>query len=624
MKIFYKIFISIALLSVIFTSYFVIFIISNQKEELTNRLNSKITYLREINQNTISHLLFDINKDILITNLNALYLDDEIIRIHLHDYSQTIHFKKEKKHHGQDLIKDKIDLSINNEVFGELTIWYTKDIIKKDIEEFIINIIELSTILLILMFIVIYIFIKKFTNTISKLINASNAIASGNLDHEINIETNDEIGLLANKFDSMRNSLKNRISTIDEQLKFQQLLMESVNTPIYIKNTEGIYIDCNNSFSSFYGKSKEEIIGKTMDSIIKDDYLKEQKEIEQDVLEIGGFRIFEANLPNVNGDIRNLLIYKNTYFDANYKIKWIIGTYFDITEMKKAKNEIVKFNEELQEKVYERTEELEESNEELQASIHNLNMTRDKLVESEKMASLGGLVAGVAHEINTPVGVSVTAVTHFDELIKKLQLDFENNHLSEDKFKEFLETSKELSRLINTNLYKTTHLIKSFKQIAVDQTNESKRKFNLKEYIHETLFSLSSITKKIDLDIKINIDDNIIIDSYPGSFSQIITNFITNSVNHGFENIKKGTICIEAEVNNNELVLTYKDTGKGIEKENLSKIFDPFFTTKRNKGGTGLGLNIIYNIVTTNLKGSIICKSEINKGVEFIITIDKI
>ncbi len=625
MKIFLKIFFTTILSTVILITFFVNFILKNKEDELTNRLYEKIEYLKKINQNTISQLLYNLNNEVLLTNLNALYQDKEIIKIELIDYSNSIQFNKEKKDLNNDFIKSEISLIVDNETFGKLIIWYTRDIIKNDIEEFKAHLLEFSLILLMFMSIVIFFFISKFTKSIKKLTEATNEISSGNLDYEINIKTNDEIGILADKFNDMKNSLKKRISTIDEQLKFQQLLIESVNTPIFIKDEKGVYIDCNSSFSQFYGKTKKEIIGKEMKDLISGEDLKKQIELERELFNGHGFKIFETKLPNVHNELKDLILYKNTYFDSNNKLKWIVGTYFDITEMNKAKKKIEKFNEELQQKVYERTEELEESNEELQTMIHNLNVTRDKLIESEKMASLGGLVAGVAHEINTPVGISLTAITHFVELNQELKKDFQNDTLSEEKFNEFLKTSEELALLTNANLKKTAHLIKSFKQVAVDQSNEEeKRKFNLKEYIEETLISLTSLIKKTNLIIKVDIEEQLIINSFPGLFSQIITNFITNSINHAYEEKEKGVIKISAKLTKKGLELIYKDDGKGIPKENTPKIFDPFFTTNRINGGTGLGLNIIYNIVTNNLNGSITCESEENKGVKFTISIKNI
>ena len=275
----------------------------------------------------------------------------------------------------------------------------------------------------------------------------------------------------------------------------------------------------------------------------------------------------------------------------------------------------------LEDKVKYRTTELEKSYKELEQILANLNLTQEKLIESEKMASLGGLVAGVAHEINTPIGIGITAITHFIEMNKNIIKLYDKNEMSQEEFEDFLKTSKELAQMIFVNLNKTATLIKSFKQVSVDQISEDKRCFNLKEYINDTLLSISNITKKTEIDIKVEGNSNIMLNSYPGAFSQVISNLVINSIRHAYGIKDKGCILINIESKNKNLIINYKDDGKGIKKEHLSKIFNPFFTTNRESGGTGLGLNIIYNIINNNLKGKITCVSEEGKGVLFKIII---
>jgi len=246
-----------------------------------------------------------------------------------------------------------------------------------------------------------------------------------------------------------------------------------------------------------------------------------------------------------------------------------------------------------------------------------------KLIELEKMAALGKLVAGVAHEINTPLGISVTGITHFLELSKDLNGKFDKNEMSEEDFLNFMGTSKELASLIYNNLTKADSLIKSFKQIAVDQTSEQKRVFKLHSYMHEIILSLSSIIKKTSLNINITCDKNIQMYGHAGSLSQIISNLIINSIKHGFNKNQEGEININCEKRDKHVLIFYRDNGKGIKEKNLKKIFDPFFTTNRENGGTGLGLNIIQNIITKHFKGSISCLSTFGKGVLFTIFLEE-
>ena len=195
----------------------------------------------------------------------------------------------------------------------------------------------------------------------------------------------------------------------------------------------------------------------------------------------------------------------------------------------------------LEAQIKNRNKELEDSNFELETTIKNLKQTQDQLIACwKKMASLGGLVAGVAHEINTPVGIGLTGITHLEELTIEIKKSYKNETMSQEDFDEYLVTSLDLNKLINSNLNKAANLVKSFKQVAVDQSSEEKRLFNLFNYMKEILLSIHSFTKKTNIKIQYDCEKDIKINSYPGSFSQIITNLIMNSLIHGFKNKQEG------------------------------------------------------------------------------------
>ena len=260
---------------------------------------------------------------------------------------------------------------------------------------------------------------------------------------------------------------------------------------------------------------------------------------------------------------------------------------------------------------------IEEKNE-----IDYLKMAQKQLVESEKMASLGGLVAGVAHEINTPLGVGLTGITHFLDITEDINSLYTNNNMSENEFKKYVKTSNVLAQTIYINLEKAAELIRSFKRIAIDQSSDEKRKINLKKYIDEVLLSLHNITKKTNITISIICSEKIEIITFPGALSQILTNLIMNSLIHAFDKNSLGKIEITIEQNKNQILLVYKDDGKGISHDVINNIFEPFFTTNRTHGGSGLGLNVIYNIVKSTFGGNIVCTSEEGLGKKFIITLN--
>ncbi|WP_252132087.1 ATP-binding protein [Clostridium caldaquaticum] len=311
---------------------------------------------------------------------------------------------------------------------------------------------------------------------------------------------------------------------------------------------------------------------------------------------------------------------KNTYINELGLILFILSLIvLTASRFVHMNQEIFELNKNLEQRVLERTRELEISNNELIEAMEKLQITQNHIVQSEKMAALGGLVAGVSHEINTPVGVSVTAASHLQEKTKELIDLYHNNSMKKSDFEKYLNITNESADIILSNLQRASELITSFKQVSADQSNEEKRVFKIKEYINQILLSLKPKLKKTKINVKVNCDENLEVYSYPGALSQIVTNFVMNSLFHAFEQGQEGEIEFNIKREESNIIFIYSDNGKGINKNILGKIFDPFFTTKRGKGGTGLGLNIVYNIVIHKLKGTIECESEEGKGTTFKI-----
>ena len=261
-----------------------------------------------------------------------------------------------------------------------------------------------------------------------------------------------------------------------------------------------------------------------------------------------------------------------------------------------------------------RTQNLIETNEKLVS-------TQKQLIVQERLAALGSLTAGIAHEINTPLGISISAASAVEEDTRAMRQRFGSGKMKRSDLSNFFETIEESSIMLLGNLRRAAELIQSFKQVAVDQSSEKKRSFEVKEYIQEILVQLTPTLKKTRHTIKVEGKKYLSINSYPGAFSQIITNLIMNSLTHGYEAEDSGVMKICFEQQNEKLVLTYSDDGKGITPEHLKQIFDPFFTTKRNQGGNGLGLHIVYNLVTQKLLGTITCDSQVGVGTKFTIHI---
>ena len=264
-------------------------------------------------------------------------------------------------------------------------------------------------------------------------------------------------------------------------------------------------------------------------------------------------------------------------------------------------------------------EELQAINEELQDTLQKLQKAQAQLIISEKMAGLGELIAGVAHEVSTPVGISITAASSLADQTEKMAELYRKDKISRKDFKEYLEYASEAAKLVLSNMERTDALLQSFKQVSVDQSTEQKREFELRTYFNDLLRSLNTKFRDRRITINLNCDERLIINSYPGAYAQILTNLVTNSITHGFRG-GPGVINVSVESPGKELVLVYSDDGIGIAPDVLPRIFDPFFTTD-HAAGTGLGLHIVYNLVTQKLGGTITCASEEGEGVVFTITI---
>ncbi|HAT12593.1 MAG TPA: hypothetical protein DCS91_02395 [Microcoleaceae bacterium UBA11344] len=275
-------------------------------------------------------------------------------------------------------------------------------------------------------------------------------------------------------------------------------------------------------------------------------------------------------------------------------------------------NNLQQFNQNLEELVQQRTSELSQT-------LEDLKSTQNQLVESEKMAALGGLVAGVAHEINTPIGIGIAAASLLAEKVTKFCEIYSNGQIKRSELEKFLDITMQSSNMILANLTRAADLIHSFKEVAVDQSSELKRTFPVKKYLEEILTSLTAKLRTTKHKVEVNCDENIVLDSYPGLFYQIVTNLVINSLIHAYEPNDEGVLTFDFQLDGELLVFQYADNGKGITPENLSKIFEPFFTTKRGQGGTGLGLHIIYNLVNQKLQGTIKCQSQLGQGTKFLI-----
>ena len=303
--------------------------------------------------------------------------------------------------------------------------------------------------------------------------------------------------------------------------------------------------------------------------------------------------------------------------DSNGRALRMLGTTGDITEFKNHEVALEQLNRELESRVQQRTEALDSSNKELHESLHDLQQAQEQLVHAEKMAALGGLVAGVAHEINTPLGIGVTAASYLEQETRRLGVELEEQRLSVESLHRFRQSALESCQLILRNLTRADKLVKSFKQVAVDQSSEQRRRIDLAAYLQEIMSSLHPSLKRTQHQVEVLVPEGIELETYPGALYQIVVNLVMNSLLHAFPQRNDGHITITARMIGANVSLTYRDDGVGMSEEVRRKIFEPFFTTRRGEGGSSLGMHIVWNLATQVLTGTITVESPPGAGAAF-------
>ena len=271
-------------------------------------------------------------------------------------------------------------------------------------------------------------------------------------------------------------------------------------------------------------------------------------------------------------------------------------------------------------------EELRTSKEKAESALLELNTAQQNLIDAERLAALGGLVAGVAHEVNNPIGISLTVASSFARRTEMFEAELKSDGgLRRSQLEDFVRTSRDASAQLVANLHRAGELIQSFKQVAVDRSHAERRQFSLSEATDQIIASLRPVLKRAPIELTVDVPEGLIIDGYPGSYGQILTNLFLNAVNHAFADGRSGTIAIGARPRGlDDVEINFADNGAGMSPDVQRQAFDPFFTTRRNEGGTGLGLHIVYNLVTQQLGGRMMLESRLGQGTTFRIIMPRV
>jgi PAS domain S-box-containing protein len=469
---------------------------------------------------------------------------------------------------------------------------------------------------------------RGLSRPLKRLIQRTHALAAGQYDDELATRQRSQI-IELNELDDdlqlMVDAVRERESMLaHSEERLRATIENSPDVAIQWFDRSGICRYWNPAAKNIYGFSADEVVGNSLAGFI---FSEEQNAAFLGLID----QIAETGqpVPSIEFSVRHkqgreviilcsIFAIPDTYGGEQY-----VCLDIDITQRKHAERALRDMNLELETRVAQRTAALSQANEELAGALAHLRQAQGELLRSEKLAALGRLVAGVAHELNTPIGNGLMAVSTLESHHRDFQAAMQAG-LKRSTLDAFVDNVGTASDIAARNLHRAADLITSFKQVAVDRTSSQRRRFALKRVVEETLTTLHPTLSRTNHQVDVAIDEALELDSYPGPLGQVLGNLIENALRHAFDGHDSGCITLRGQgLDATTVQLIVADDGHGIPAENLSRIFDPFFTTRLGQGGSGLGLNIVHNIVTGILGGAIAVESSAASGTRFTLTLPR-
>jgi PAS domain S-box-containing protein len=395
---------------------------------------------------------------------------------------------------------------------------------------------------------------------------------------------------------------------IAEGRRLLQEVIDTVPAVINVKDKALRYVLMNRYMAGIFGIEPADAIGRTTTDLMSRYGAQKTDENDKLVLAKGNeLGFYEEEYIDSSGNMRQWLVNKLPLRDANGDIDNIVTVALDIGERKRGELE------------------MRRAKDAAESALRNLRETQNSLIEAEKLAALGRLVAGVAHEVNNPVGISLTVASSLERKTNLFASEVARGSLKRSSLNDFLETSRDASSQLVANLNRAAELIQSFKQVAADRNYSDQRAFDLGDLTEQVVMSLRPGLRKHNLTLNVDCQPNLTMNSYPGPYGQVLTNLFLNSVAHAFPNGRAGTVDIKVrESGKDNVEILFSDNGIGMSLDVRRRAFDPFFTTRRDQGGTGLGLHIVYSIVTNRLGGRLDLDSEAGGGTRIQIILPRV
>ncbi len=412
------------------------------------------------------------------------------------------------------------------------------------------------------------------------------------------------------QFEGSVRDITNQIRTeaaLDETRRHLQQVIDTVPAVINVKDTNLRYILMNRYMAGIFGIEPESAIGQTTSELMSRYGASKSNSHDKEVLATGkGLGFYEEEYLDASGAMRQWMVNKVPLLGVDGNIESIVTVALDIGERKRTEQEMRK------------------ARDAAEAALKNLRETQESLIETEKLAALGRLVAGVAHEVNNPVGISLTVASSLERRCALIADEMAKGSLRRSTLNEFISANRDAATQLVANLNRAAELIQSFKQVAVDRNFSHRRSFDISDLTEQLVTSLRPGSRKQNLTLTVDCEPGLVMNSYPGAYGQVLTNLFLNSVAHAFPDGAPGSIQIRiTPYRDNEIELLFSDDGCGMNAEVRRRAFDPFFTTRRDQGGTGLGLHIVYSLVTNRLGGRINLETAPGKGTQIQIILPR-
>jgi PAS domain S-box-containing protein len=395
---------------------------------------------------------------------------------------------------------------------------------------------------------------------------------------------------------------------IAEGRRLLQQVIDTVPAVINVKDRQLRYVLMNRYMAGIFGIEPIDAIGHTTSNLMSRYGAQKTDENDKRVLASGqGLGFYEEEYLDSAGNLRQWLVNKLPLLGADGAIEHIVTVALDIGERKRGELEMRK------------------AKDAAEAALRNLRETQNSLIEAEKLAALGRLVAGVAHEVNNPVGISLTVASSLERKTAIFAAEVSRGDLRRSSLNDYLAASRDASSQLVANLNRAAELIQSFKQVAADRNYSDQRSFDLGDLTEQVVMSLRPGLRKHNLTLTLDCQPNLTMNSYPGPYGQVLTNLFLNTVAHAFPDGRPGEVDIKTRASGTDNVeIIFSDNGCGMSLEVRRRAFDPFFTTRRDQGGTGLGLHIVYSIVTNRLGGRLDLDSRPGSGTRVQIILPRV